>query len=152
MALEKVHDTKAVPQTSELFPKPARVTEGSWVYDKDLGCLVRKGGRNYFDHNEKRSDLASPAVIGGSMPAIKSMADGKYYETFRNYEKSVHRAGCEIVGHDPRWQEHIKPPQPFGGEKAHEADLVADVKRATEEVNTRKPGRKRYRARKTRNA
>ena len=102
------------------------------VYDADLDCLVPKYGRNWFEHHDKRSDLASPAVHAGGMPAIKSMADGRIYETKRNYYKSVSRAGCEIVGFDKNWQEHIKPPQPFGGDKAHEASIVADVKAATE--------------------
>jgi hypothetical protein len=145
MALAAVLDTKAAPQNTEADSKP-RIQVGTWVWDKDLECLVPKYGRNHFDYNELRADLPSPAVHAGGMPTIKSMADGRYYETKRNYEKSVHRAGCEIVGHDPRWQEHIKTPQPFGGEKAHEASIVADIKRATQEVETRKPARKRYRA------
>jgi hypothetical protein len=105
---------------------------GPLVYDADLDCLVPKYGRNYFDRHEKRSDLPSPAVHAGGMPAIKSMVDGRIYETKRNYYKSVARAGCEIVGFDKRWEEHVKPPQPFGGDKAHERDLVADVKKAIE--------------------
>jgi hypothetical protein len=124
---------QAVPRKVE------RVQSGSWVYDKDLGCLVPKYGRNYFERDEKRSDLPSPSVIGGTMPAIKSMADGRIYETKRNYEKSVSRAGCEIVGFDKRWQEHIKAPQPYGGEKAHEAELVADVKKAIEIEQSKVP-------------
>jgi hypothetical protein len=140
--------TRAVsPEADDSDSKP-KVQVGTWVYDKDLECLVPKYGRNHFDYSELRSDLASPMVIAGGMPEIKSMADGRYYSTKRNYEKSVHRAGCEIVGPDPRWQEHIKPPQPFGGEKQHEASIVGDIKRATEEVNSRKPARKRYRAKK----
>lgn len=112
---------------------------GPLVYDKDLDCLVPKHGRNYFDWNEKRSDLPSPAVQAGGMRPIKSMADGRIYETKRNYYKSVSRAGCEIVGHDPRWQEHIKPAQAYGGPKAHERELVADVKKAIEIEQSKVP-------------
>ena len=129
--------TKAVPQKVEAA-KP-RIQTGTWVYDKDLGCLVPKHGRNHFDYNEKRSDLSAPHVIAGGMPAIKSMADGRIYETKRNYEKSVHRHGCEIVGFDKRWQEHVKPPKPFGGDKAHEAALVADTKKALEIEKSKLP-------------
>lgn len=116
------------------------------MYDRDLECLVPKYGRNYHDTSELRSDLPSPAVGGRCLKGeIRSMADGRVYETFRNYEKSVRRAGAEIVGPDKHWQDHIKPQKPYGGDKAHEASVVGDVKRAIEEVATRKPARIRYR-------
>jgi hypothetical protein len=101
--------------------------------------VVPAHGRNYFDWNDKRSDLPSPAVIAGTMPAIKSMADGRIYETRRNYEKSVARAGCSVVGFDKRWQEHVKPASAYDSDKAHEADVVADVKRAIQEEASKMP-------------
>ena len=100
------------------------------VYDADLDCMVPKYGRNYFDWSEKRSDLPSPAVHPGGMPEIKSMADGRRYETRRNYYKSVSRAGCEIVGHDRDWQRHIKSPLPSA--KALEADIGRDIQKGWE--------------------
>ncbi len=133
-------ETKAVSQDLRfVFPKPARVQNAALVWDKDLECLVPKYGRNYHDTSDLRSDLPSPAVHGGGMPTIKSMADGQYYETKRNYYKSVSRAGAEIVGFDPRWQEHVKAPQPFGGDKAHEASLVADTKAAIQIEESKLP-------------
>jgi hypothetical protein len=117
----------------------SKVQPGSWVYDRDLQSLVPKYGRNYFEQNEKRSDLPCPAIRPDSMRPIKSMADGRVYDGKSAYYKSVARAGCEIVGFDKRWQEHIKAPQPFGGEKAHEADLVRDVKAATEIEQSKVP-------------
>jgi hypothetical protein len=137
---------------SELFAKPARVQPGRWIWDEDLECLVLADRRNYHEVSEKRSDLPSPAVVGGSISPIKSMADGRVYETFRNYEKSVHRAGCEIVGFDKCWQESVKPPKPFGTDREHEADLVGDVKRALQEVESRAPARTRYRKPKRKSA
>jgi hypothetical protein len=130
--------------TSAAVYKPAepdkpKIQTGSWVWDRDLQCLVPKHGRNYFEHDDKRSDLPSPHVIGGGMPAVKSMADGRVYETKRNYEKSVARAGCEIVGFDKRWQEHVKSPKPFGTEREHEADLVHDTKKAIEIEQSKLP-------------
>jgi hypothetical protein len=102
------------------------------VYDADLDCLVPKYGRNYFARHEKHADLPCPAMHTGGMPAIKSMADGRIYDTKRNYYKSVARAGCEVVGPDKRWMEHIKPPEPYGGEKAHDESLMRDIKKAIE--------------------
>ncbi len=118
------------------------VKSGTWVWSKEYEMLVPKdqylrGQHNYF--NELRSELPSPAVHAGGMPTIKSMADGRMYETKRNYYKSVQRAGCEIIGHDKNWTDHVKPPQPYGGEKAHEADLVRDVKKAIEIEQSKVP-------------
>jgi hypothetical protein len=126
-------DESVIPRRVE------RVKGGSYVYDKDLGCLVPKYGRNYFEHEDKRSDLPSPAIRPDSMPAIQNQVDAKFYDSKSAYYKSVSRAGCEIVGFDKRWEEHVKPPQPYGGDKAHEADLVADVKKATEIEQSKVP-------------
>lgn len=136
---------RAAPQKSDtggdrpLFPRPARVQGGSWVYDRDLQCMVPKHGRNHFDYNELRSDLPSPAIRPDGMPPIKSMVSGKIHDGRSAYYKEVSRANCEIVGFDKNWEEHIKPPQPYGGEKAHEAEIVADVKRAIEEEQSKVP-------------
>lgn len=122
--------------------RPSQVQVGAWVWDKDLECLVPKYGRNYHDIDEKRADLPSPAVHSsgsGMNGGFKSMADGKHYETRRNYEKSVARAGATIVGPDKRWQEAIKDPHPFGSDRAHEAAIVADIKQATEIEQSKVP-------------
>jgi hypothetical protein len=127
--------------TSQIFAKPARIRGGAWVYDKDLGCMVPKYGRNYHDTSEKRSDLPCPMMnVGKFMPDnVKSMVDGKRYSTFRNYEKSVHRGGGEIVGFDKRWEEHIKPAEPYGGDNVHELGLIQDVKKAIQQENSKLP-------------
>lgn len=101
-----------------------------YVYDADLGCVVPKSGRNYFDWNDKRSDLPCPAIQPGSMPEIKSMVDGKRYDTKRNYYKSVERAGCAIVGFDKDWERHVRAPGLT--DKELEADIVQDTKAAVE--------------------
>jgi hypothetical protein len=100
------------------------------VYDADLDVLVPKYGRNWFDRHDKHSDLPSPAVHAGGMPEIRSMVDGRRYETKRNYAKAVARAGCEIVGFDRDVGRHV--PKPGHADKQHEADIVRDVKAATE--------------------
>lgn len=102
----------------------------TYVYDPDLDCMVRKSGRNYFDWSEKRSDLPCPAIQPGSMPPIKSMADGRMYDTKRNYYRSVARAGAEIVGFDRDWERHVR--KPGLTDKELEADIVKDTKAAIE--------------------
>lgn len=103
----------------------------TFIFDKDLGCMVPKAGRNFFAINEKRSDLASPAIRPDGMSAIKSMADGRIYDGKSGYYKSVSRAGCEIVGYDREWESHIKPPRQVTKE-----DVIPDVKRAIEELRS----------------
>ena len=100
----------------------------SWVYDADLDAIVPKRGRNYFVLNDKRADLPCPAVHPGGMPAIRSMADGRVYETKRNYYRSVARAGCEIIGFDKHPDEHVRPPGQT--DRQLEADIVHDVLKA----------------------
>lgn len=124
---------------SETNGTKRRLEPGTWVYDKDLGCMVPKYGRNYFDYSELRADLPSPAIRPDGMRAIKSMADGRTYESKSAYYKSVSRSGCEVVGFDKDWEGHIKAPQPFGSPKAHEADLVADVKKSFEIERSKLP-------------
>jgi hypothetical protein len=43
---------------------------------------------------------AAPFVRVDGMDAVKSMADGKVYDSKSAYYASVRRAGCEIVGDD----------------------------------------------------
>ena len=119
------------------MPPPAPAYCGPLVYDADLDAMVPKWGRNRFDWQEKRSDLACPYVQAGGMPEIKSMTDGKRYETKRNYHKSVSRAGCEIVGHDHDWKRHIKSPLPSA--RALENDIGRDVSKAWEIEQSKVP-------------
>jgi hypothetical protein len=103
------------------------------VYDADLDALVPKYGRNRHNTSEKRADhLASPAVHPGGMPEIKSMADGKRYETRRNYYRSVARAGCEIVGFDKREDIERHTPKPGMSDKQLEQAVMQDTVKAWE--------------------
>jgi hypothetical protein len=106
---------------------------GTFVYDRDLGKLVPKAEvmrRRAAASPSRLSGLPSPAVHG-AMPPIQCMADGRVYDDKRSYHKAVARAGCEVVGFDKGWERHIPPAY---DEKAHTADVVADIKRAIEEV------------------
>jgi hypothetical protein len=80
----------------------------------------------------KRSDLPTPMVIG-CMDEVRSPINGRYYNDKAGYYRHVERAGCAIVGYDKNWQDHIKPRY---DERVHEADIVADVKKSIEQVNT----------------
>jgi hypothetical protein len=45
-------------------------------------------------------DRSGPFVISDSMDPIRSMADGRMYDSKSAYYRSVRAAGCEIVGND----------------------------------------------------
>lgn len=47
-----------------------------------------------------RSALPCPAIRSDGMSTIRSMADGRLYDSRSAYERSVREAGCEIVGDD----------------------------------------------------
>jgi hypothetical protein len=79
------------------------------------------------------SSLPRPFVIG-SMPEVRSMIDGQIYDSKSTYYRHVERNGCEIVGFDPKWQEQIKAPTYDA--RAHEAEVVADVKKSIEQLNS----------------
>jgi hypothetical protein len=80
----------------------------------------------------RRSHLAAPSVRPDGMAPIRSMADGKIYDSKSGYDASVRRAGCEIVGDDracfgrPRTPADLLPP-----------NISADVRRAIEELSSR---------------
>ena len=49
---------------------------------------------------DNRSDLAAPMVIRDSMDAVKSMLDGKMYESKRGLRQTYREAGVTEVGDD----------------------------------------------------
>ena len=111
------------------------MARGSWIYDAEADRLVPKGEYLHLKAERaasKVSALPRPYVIG-AMPAIKCMADGRYYDDKRSYQKAVARAGCEVVGFDKNWTDYVKPTY---DEKAHEADIVADVKKSIEQMSS----------------
>lgn len=81
---------------------------------------------------DNRSRLGAPLVLG-SMPEIKSPIDGRMYDTKGEYYRHVERNNCAIVGFDKNWESHIPPRY---DEKQHEADVVADVKKSIEQLNS----------------
>ena len=81
-----------------------------------------------------RSSLGAPLVLG-SMPPIKSMIDGKIYDTKGDYYRHVERNECSIVGFDKNWTDHVEAVRHVD-ERKHEADIVADVKKSIEQVNS----------------
>jgi hypothetical protein len=107
------------------------MARSSFVYCRDSGQMIPKSEylrRKALVTPDRTSSLARPHVIG-SMEPIRSMADGRIYDDKRSYEKSLARHGCEVIGFDKNWTDHVKPTY---SEKAHEADIVADVKKAIE--------------------
>lgn len=111
------------------------MARGTWVYDAETKTVMAKGDYLALKASRapiSRSAFSAPAVIG-AMPALKCMADGRYYDDKRSYHKAVARAGCEVVGFDKNWTDHIGTPY---DEKKHEADIVADIKKSIEQVSS----------------
>ena len=110
------------------------IEPGSWIYDSATGRMVPKDEylrQKYSAYAKNRSGLSFPHVISDTMPEITSMADGRNYTSKSAYYKSVSKAGCEIVGYDKNWTDHIAKPI---DEKAYEADIIHDIKKSIEEV------------------
>jgi len=112
------------------------MARGRYLWDEDTQTwepahIVR--AKRAAKTPDRRSSLPTPGVIG-SMEPIMSMADGRIYDDKRTYYKSLARHGCEIVGFDKNWTDHIKPPVDDATEMA---DVVADVKRAIAEETSK---------------
>lgn len=112
------------------------MTRGSWLWDEEAQkwlprheVLARRAAQM---PPKAVSAFPSPTVIG-AMPEIRSPIDGRRYSDKSSYYRHVERAGCAIVGYDKNWTDHVKRPYDA---KAHEADVVADVKKAIEQLNS----------------
>lgn len=86
-----------------------------------------KGVVSVFDLDEveesKRSHLSAPMIISDTMNPIRSMADGKMYDSKSAYERGVKATGCRIVGNDRL--ESSTPQRPRVGH---------DIKRAIDQL------------------
>ncbi len=71
----------------------------------------------------------APMVRTDGMAALRSMADGRIYESRSAYYASVRAAGCEIVGDERK---------PFGRRAGFEPGPAgADIKAAIEQLRSR---------------
>lgn len=112
------------------------MARGKYLWDEDTQTwqpahIVR--AKRAAKAPDRRSLLPTPGVIG-SMEPIMSMADGRVYDDKRSYYKSLARHNCEVVGFDKNWTDYVANPV---DDKAHEADVVADVKKAIEIENSK---------------
>ena len=69
----------------------------------------------------------APAIRPDGMDPLRSMADGRLYDSRSAYDASVRRAGCEIVGDDRSGFRASPRPDALG----------ADIKRAIEQLRSR---------------
>jgi hypothetical protein len=72
---------------------------------------------------------SGPNIISDTMAPIRSMADGKLYDSKSAYYGSVKAAGCEIVGNDPSSRAPKRDFQPV--------ITGHDVKQAIEQLRSR---------------
>lgn len=82
---------------------------------------------NVFDldpvEESKRSALSAPMIISDNMNPIRSMADGKVYDSKSAYERGVKATGCRIVGNDRLDSSRTEAPR-----------AGRDIKRAIEQL------------------
>lgn len=92
-------------------------------FDPDLDALVEIGG-NYFDERPKGPNLIKDDLPGGVM-GMRSMADGKMYDSKSRYYRSVRAVGAEIVGNDTK---------PVGRPAPNAAEYIREVVTAREQI------------------
>jgi len=93
--------------------------------------LVDAWPQDCATENLARSELPGPAVRVDEISPLRSMADGRLYDSKSAYYASVRRAGCQIVGDDrsgfgrPRADELLPP------------NIGADIRRSIEALRQR---------------
>jgi len=78
----------------------------------------------------QRSDYPAPYVVSDAMNGIhglKSMADGRIYDSKRKYRAELRAHGCEEVGNEQR----ADTLRPFS-DRTYVEDVREDVQQATE--------------------
>jgi len=77
----------------------------------------------YCRPTPNRSTLAAPHLLRDAMPPVKSMLDGKLYDSKSRLRQTYRAAGVTEVGNDV----HMTPPAP---KRPRRADIKAAVGRA----------------------
>jgi len=121
-ALNRRRAKAAKPKRATLFVK--RPEFGAWVYDH------RTGERRPKSAGAPR--VAGPHLGVLGLDYVQNPVDGQRYTCMRAYERAVKRGGCEIVaGMDPKSYLGKRYEGPSM------AEVVGDVKRSLEELNSR---------------
>jgi hypothetical protein len=113
------------------------MARGRFMFDPSTGT-VRPAhevlAERAAERVSSRSGLPSPLVIG-TMPEVRSPIDGRIYDGKSEYYRHVERAGCAIVGFDKNWTDHVDASRIYD-ERKHEVDVVSDVKKSIEQLNS----------------
>ena len=94
--------------------------------------LVRRGNRP----NNRNPDLACPSIITDVMDHVKSMLDGKMYDSKSHLRQTYKDHGMTEVGNDPS----IMDPKPFVKPKPDRTKIQEAVTRAYSAVDLVTPG------------
>lgn len=102
---------------------------GRWVWDDKSGRLVDYEEYHSAAYQAKRhavSDLPSPMIIADHMEPVKSMLDGKTYDSKAALRATYKAAGVVEVGNDSS----ITEPKPFRKPKPDRKAIKASVHKA----------------------
>lgn len=64
------------------------------------------------EHNWNRSELSGPYIASDTMQPVKSMLDGKLYDSKSKLRSTYRAAGVTEVGNDPAIKRPFKKPKP----------------------------------------
>lgn len=74
---------------------------GHWVWNKEQ--------RKFVDYVEQTKEVNAPFVITDDMPALKHMANGKFYTSKARFREVTRQLGYEEVGDQTEWRAKPDP-------------------------------------------
>ena len=72
----------------------------TWVTPEEMAKRDAHREELAFQRQLNQGELAAPMIISDSMPAVRSMLDGKHYDSKSNLRRTYREAGVTEVGND----------------------------------------------------
>ena len=107
-----------------------------YVWDDMAQAVVPKSARRGNRPNNRNPDLGCPSVVTDVMDPVKSMLDGKMYDSKSHLRETYRVGGVTEVGNDPS----IMAPKPFVKPKPDRLGIQEAVTRAYSAVDLVTPG------------
>lgn len=96
------------------------------------GQMVGDDGLPMLNQAERAREPQAPFTISDAQPALRSMTDGRIYDSKSEMRKEYRRAGVEEVG-----TEKQKPGRDWSAEKAKRAKQRQEIKGALYKAHSR---------------